>query len=157
MLQFGVNIFPKYILWDFAWNLTSTSLLQLHGLVLCTGRSTIVVTTYTDWATGWTIRVLGFDSRRGLGIFLFITASRTALRPTQPPIQWVPGALSLGVKWPGREADHSNVVPMSKNVWSYTSTSQYVFMAWCLVTSPLRSHWNIGPQQLYNCWGFYSG
>jgi hypothetical protein len=29
------------------------------------------------------------------------------LGPTQPPIQWVPGALSLGVKWPGREADHS--------------------------------------------------
>jgi hypothetical protein len=22
-------------------------------------------------------------------------------------MQWVPGALSLGVKWPGREADHS--------------------------------------------------
>jgi hypothetical protein len=30
-----------------------------------------------------------------------------ALGPTQPPIQWVPGALSLGVKRPGREADHS--------------------------------------------------
>jgi hypothetical protein len=43
----------------------------------------------------------------GLGIFLFTTVSRTALGPTQPPIQWVPGALSLGVKWPGREADHS--------------------------------------------------
>jgi hypothetical protein len=42
----------------------------------------------------------------GLGIFLF-TASRTALGPTQPPIQWGPGALSLGVKRPGREADHS--------------------------------------------------
>jgi hypothetical protein len=27
--------------------------------------------------------------------------------PTHPPIQWVPGALSLGVKLPGREADHS--------------------------------------------------
>jgi hypothetical protein len=27
--------------------------------------------------------------------------------PTQPPIQWVPGALSLGVKWPVREAYHS--------------------------------------------------
>jgi hypothetical protein len=27
------------------------------------------------------------------------------LGPTQPPIQWVPGALSLGVEWPGREAD----------------------------------------------------
>jgi hypothetical protein len=25
----------------------------------------------------------------------------------KPPIQWVPGALSLGVKRPGREADHS--------------------------------------------------
>jgi hypothetical protein len=26
--------------------------------------------------------------------------------PTQPPIQWVPGALSLGVKWPEREVYH---------------------------------------------------
>jgi hypothetical protein len=24
----------------------------------------------------------------------------------EPPVQWVPGALSLGVKRPGREADH---------------------------------------------------
>jgi hypothetical protein len=43
----------------------------------------------------------------GAGNFLFITASRTALGPTQPPIKWVPGALSLGVKRPWREADHS--------------------------------------------------
>jgi hypothetical protein len=50
---------------------------------------------------------LGFDSRRGLGIFLFTTASRTALGPTQPPLQWLPGALCLGVKRPGRETDHS--------------------------------------------------
>jgi hypothetical protein len=51
--------------------------------------------------------VLGFDSQLELGIFLFTTVSRMALEPTQPPIQWVPGVLSLGVKQPGREADHS--------------------------------------------------
>jgi hypothetical protein len=42
----------------------------------------------------------------GLRIFLLTTVSRTALEPTQPPIQWVPGAVSLGVKRPGREANH---------------------------------------------------
>jgi hypothetical protein len=43
----------------------------------------------------------------GAGNFLFTTAPRTALGLTQPPIQWIPGALSLGIKRPGRETDHS--------------------------------------------------
>jgi len=34
----------------------------------------------------------------------YITSKRG---PTQPPIHWVPGGLFLGVKRPGREADHS--------------------------------------------------
>jgi hypothetical protein len=71
---------------------------------------------------GWTIGVLGFGSWQGLGIFLF-TMSRTALGPTQPPIQWVLGALSLEVNLHGHEADHSP--PSSakvKKAWSYTST-----------------------------------
>jgi len=34
-------------------------------------------------------------------IFLFTTASRTALGTTQPPIQWVPGALYMGSKVAG--------------------------------------------------------
>jgi hypothetical protein len=83
---------------------------------------------------GWTIGVLGFDSRRGLGIFLFITSSRTALGLTQPPIHWVPGALSLGVKQPGREAGHSP--PSSAEVKEWVElypTPQYAFMAWCSV------------------------
>jgi hypothetical protein len=83
---------------------------------------------------GWMIRVLGFNSWQGLGIFLFTTVSRTALVPTKPPIQWVLGALSLGVKQPGHEADHSP--PSSakvKNAWSSTYTPQYVSMAWYLV------------------------
>jgi hypothetical protein len=78
--------------------------------------------------------LLGFNFRRGLGIFLFTTVSGTVLKPTQSPFQWLPGALSLRVKRPGREADHSS--PSSaevKNAGSYTSTPQYVFMAWCLV------------------------
>jgi hypothetical protein len=40
----------------------------------------------------------------------------------------------LGVKQLGREADHT--APSSaeiKNAWSYTSTPQYAFMAWCSV------------------------
>jgi hypothetical protein len=48
-----------------------------------------------------------FESRQALWIFLFTTASRPTLGPTQPSIQWEPGALSLGVKRPGCEADHS--------------------------------------------------
>jgi hypothetical protein len=49
-----------------------------------------------------------FDSlhRRGRDFLLFATASRMTLGPTQPPIQWVPGALSLGVKRPRRETEH---------------------------------------------------
>jgi hypothetical protein len=43
----------------------------------------------------------------GVGDFFFTTASGTALGPTQPPIQWIRGALFLGVERPGREADHS--------------------------------------------------
>jgi hypothetical protein len=46
----------------------------------------------TDW----------FDPRQGQRIFPLTSASRPALGPTQPPVQWVPGALS-----PGRDADHS--------------------------------------------------
>jgi hypothetical protein len=69
-----------------------------------------------------------------MGIFLFTTASRTALGPAQPPIQWVPGALSVEVKRPGCVADHSP--PSSaevKNEWSYNFTPQYAFIAWCSI------------------------
>jgi hypothetical protein len=72
-----------------------------------------------------------FESQRGLGIFLFTTMSRLALGPTQPPFQWVPGALPLGVKGTGHEADHSSPISAEvKNVWRYTSIPHYAFMAW---------------------------
>jgi hypothetical protein len=39
-------------------------------------------------------------------VFLFSTATRPALRPTQAPIHWVKKVLLPEVKRPGREADH---------------------------------------------------
>jgi hypothetical protein len=71
-------------------------------------------------ALGYRLDDQGFDFQQGLEIFLFSTASRPALGTTQPPIQWVPETLSLGVKWLRHEVDHSP--PSSaevKNVWSY--------------------------------------
>jgi hypothetical protein len=65
----------------------------------------------------------GFESRRGLVIFLF-TASRLALWPTQPPIQWVRGAFSWGLSDRSvKLTTHLHLVPRSKNEWSYTSSS----------------------------------
>jgi hypothetical protein len=56
----------------------------------------------------------GFDSRQGQEILLFSTGPRPSLGPTQPPIQWVPGALSPGVKRSGRLAGH--LLPSSAEV-----------------------------------------
>jgi hypothetical protein len=50
-------------------------------------------------------------------------ASRPILGPTQSPIQWVPGALSPGVKLPERKADHPPPTSAEvKKMWIYTST-----------------------------------
>jgi hypothetical protein len=56
---------------------------------------------------GYGLHDQGFKSQKGLRNSLFTTASRTAQGPIQLPIQWVQGALSLGIKQPDREADHS--------------------------------------------------
>jgi hypothetical protein len=47
--------------------------------------------------------------------FLFSMASRPVLGPTKPHIQWVQGALSPGVKWPGCDPDHSLPFPIHLN------------------------------------------
>jgi hypothetical protein len=66
--------------------------------------------------------------------FFFAATSRPNLRPTHPPTQWTSWALSTGVNWPGREDDHSSASSAEvENAWSYTSTNQYVFVAWDLV------------------------
>jgi hypothetical protein len=56
-------------------------------------------------------------SRRPVRKRLVTTSSRTALGPTQPPIRWEPEALSLEVKRPGREADHSPPSSVEVKEW----------------------------------------
>jgi hypothetical protein len=86
---------------------------------------------------------LGFNTCQRQGILLFATASRPVMVPTQPPVQWVLGALSWGggVKKPVHEADHSPPSSVEvKNAWSYMSTAPYIFMAWCLVKHKICLH-----------------
>jgi hypothetical protein len=61
--------------------------------------------------------------------FLFSTSSRPALGSIKPPIQCVPGALSLEIKRLGRDADRSPPASAEvKKMWIYTSTPPSVFM-----------------------------
>jgi hypothetical protein len=61
---------------------------------------------------------------RGSGVrFPAVAKNFSLLHRVQPPIQWVLGAPSPGLKRPEREADHS--LPSNadvKNAWRYTST-----------------------------------
>jgi hypothetical protein len=96
-----IYTYPAYIiLLDLT---TLTTDIENWVLILsCRGSSVGIATGYGLNERGLRVR---FSARTG--IFLFSTASRPALRPTQPPIQLAPGALSLGVKRPGHEADNS--------------------------------------------------
>jgi hypothetical protein len=68
--------------------------------------------------------------------FLLAARSRLALGPTQPLIQWVPGALSPGIKWIQHETDHSPPANAEvKNEWSYSSSQPHIFMVWCLINT----------------------
>jgi hypothetical protein len=69
---------------------------------------------------------LGQLQDKGKNASVITTASSPALGPNQPSIQWVPGALSVGVKRPGREADHSRPPSNAevKNAWRYTPFPQ---------------------------------
>jgi hypothetical protein len=77
---------------------------------------------FSGIALGYELDNRGFESGQWLWMFLFTAASRPALGPIQSPIQWLPGALSLGIKWQERETDHSPPPSAKvKNPWNYTS------------------------------------
>jgi hypothetical protein len=74
-------------------------------------------------------RVVGIQVPMRSRIFSSPRHPRPVLGPTIPHIQWVPGALSPGVKRPGREADHSPPASaVVKKMGIYISTSPYAFM-----------------------------
>jgi hypothetical protein len=79
-----------------------------------------------DWL--WADLPRARSSSLGRGkIFLLFRSSRPVLVYTQPPVQWVTGTLSSGIKRPGREADRSSPISAEvKNVWIYKSTTSYV-------------------------------
>jgi hypothetical protein len=80
-------------------------------------------------ATGYRLEDRGVGVRVPVGSRIISTFSRPALDPTEPPIQWVPGALSTELKRLGREADHSPATSAEvKKIWIYTSIPPYAFM-----------------------------
>jgi hypothetical protein len=73
----------------------------------------------------------GLEYPQGLRIFLFTTESIPAVGPTQPPIQWVPETLCLGVNGRGvKLTTHHHLVLRSECVELYLH-SPILPMAWC--------------------------
>jgi hypothetical protein len=60
-----------------------------------------------------------FDSRQGQEISLFCITSRSALRPTQPPVRWAPGIISQGLSGKGvKLTAHLQLMPRSRTLES---------------------------------------
>jgi hypothetical protein len=93
---------------------------------------------YSEYGTRWTNEKLWSYSRQGHDAFLFCKAPTTAEEPTQSLIQWVPWALSPGIRrqWP--ETDHSPPPGAEvQNDWAYLSTPSHAFVAYTRPFLPL--------------------
>jgi hypothetical protein len=100
---------------------TSTNIL-LHIQILGTRSGSVVGMT----GYGLDDRGVGVPSPGRVKNSNFYIPSRSALGSIRPPIQWGLGALSPGIKWPRREADHSPPTRADvKKAWIYTTTSPY--------------------------------
>jgi hypothetical protein len=112
----------------------STMITVIHKKLLLLAVTIISVLYFKRNSDGLRSAQTGFDSRQ-CKTFLFSTSFRSALGPTQRPIQWVPQTLLPGIKRSGREADHSPPTSAEvKKMWLYTTTPPYAFMAQRLIT-----------------------
>jgi hypothetical protein len=136
--------------------------LSLHGLQTGSGAHSASIPVGRDSsvsiATDYRLDDLGSIPGRSK-IFLFITPSRQVLGPTQPPIQWVPGALSPGAKRPMRQVDHSSRCKAEVyNAWSYAPTPSHMhYIIWpnqLNTWTPLPSVW---PEEAGQQTGLYCG
>jgi hypothetical protein len=101
-----------------AWQITGACGLYLFMFVI-----TYESYLYSDWLRAGLPRGRSSSPSRVKHIH-FSISSTPALGSTQLPIQWVLGALSPGVKWQAREADHSPPISAEvKKTWLYRSTS----------------------------------
>jgi hypothetical protein len=73
-------------------NSRGLSYITIYVLFRSRGSSVSMVSGY-----GLDDRMIGVRTRQGQRIFPLTSVSRPALRPTQPPVQWVPGVLSPGL------------------------------------------------------------
>jgi hypothetical protein len=132
----GSVLLPQMCL--FYWPLIIPERRALVGCLL-TGEqkkvcpSATLPTTDSTWATlGSRSRDSSeLDGRRSIPrrgkIFFSTPVSTPALGPTQPSIQWVPGAHLAGLKRPGREADHSlHIVSRSRMVQLHLHSPIYI-------------------------------
>jgi hypothetical protein len=102
---------------------------NIFGLYALLINKTGELSRYSDWLRAGRRRGRSSNPNK-VKNDLFSTSCRLALGSTQPSTQWLPGALSPGVKRPGREADQSPPTNAEVNkMWIYTSTPPCVFMA----------------------------
>jgi hypothetical protein len=118
LLQNQINI--NYTHRPYLWVSAIISLNSINQLLFVMVQCGVLFEVRTEFvnilATYWMTGRSGFVPWQRQKIFLLASVSRPAPRPTQPPVQWVPGVLSLGVKR-GRSmmlTTHPHLLPSQK-------------------------------------------
>jgi hypothetical protein len=111
IIYYSLETIPEYFLWacmhTFFFNLTLSGRTKQQ-------KRTFTYNYYFYYSSVGVSKGRGSIPCRGKILFLYSAASRSTLWPTLHPIQCVPVALSPEVKWPRREADHSQPVQRLK-------------------------------------------